>query len=127
MSKKHEYWHPVVDKKRLVAFLNDSLLKKSWTINQLEQKPAMQTLGLLTSHRHFKGQPLTLGLVNSPEHKTQTSTVPPTVSHVPFEALAILRFRHLGLFFKKLRDFVPRILHFSSKCRAEKYMNIRAA
>jgi len=56
-----------VDKKRLPAFLNDSLLKKSWTINQIEQKPAMQMMGLLTGHCHFKGHPLTLGLVNSPE------------------------------------------------------------
>jgi len=35
-----------VDKKRLPAFLNDSLLKKSWTINQTEQKPAMQMMGV---------------------------------------------------------------------------------
>jgi hypothetical protein len=73
--------------------------------------------GLLTGHCHLKGHLCKLGLVNGPNCNrcTQASE---TALHVlcDCEALATLRFRHLGYHFMKPGDFedisVSMILHF---------------
>jgi hypothetical protein len=73
--------------------------------------------GLLEGHRHLKGHLLNLGLVNSPECD-RCKQESQTASHVicDCEALATLRFRHLGRHFMKPGDFedisVSNILHF---------------
>jgi hypothetical protein len=63
-------------------------------------------MGLLTGHCHLKGHLLKLGLVDSPtgDRCKQASQ---TTSHFlcDCEALAILRFRHLGNHFLKPGDF----------------------
>jgi hypothetical protein len=46
-------WQPVRGQKEATGFLKQLSAKKSWTITQLEQKPAMQMMGLLTGHCHF--------------------------------------------------------------------------
>jgi hypothetical protein len=73
--------------------------------------------GLLTGHCHLKGHLFKLGLINIPECD-RYKEVSDTASHVlcDCEALATLRFRHLGLHFMRPGDFknipVSRILHF---------------
>jgi hypothetical protein len=48
MSRKHEEcWHLVRGQKEATGFLKQLSAKKSWTINQLEQKPAMQMMGFV--------------------------------------------------------------------------------
>jgi len=79
-----------MDKKRLLAFLNDSLLKKSWTINQLEQKPAMQMMGLLTGHCHFKGHPLVNSITDTNRYSASNtltrSSVLRAFDHIKIQA-----------------------------------------
>jgi hypothetical protein len=72
---------------------------------------------LLTGKCHLKGHLFKLGLVNSPEcnRYKQASEM---ASHIlcDCDALATLRFRHLGHHFTKPGDFedisVSKILHF---------------
>jgi hypothetical protein len=73
--------------------------------------------GLLTGHCHLKGHLFKLRLVNSPECN-RCKQASETASHVlcDCEALATLRFRHLGRHFMKPGEFedfsVNKILHF---------------
>jgi hypothetical protein len=73
--------------------------------------------GLLTGHCHLKGHLFKLGLVNSPKCN-RCKQASETASHVlcDCEALATLRFRHLGHHFMKAGDFedisVSKMLNF---------------
>jgi hypothetical protein len=73
--------------------------------------------GLLTGHCHLKGHLCNLGLVNSPEcDRCKQRSEMASNSLCDFEALATLRFRHLGHHCMKPVDFedifVSKILHF---------------
>ena len=72
--------------------------------------------GLLTGHYHLKGHLFKLGLANSPECD-RCKQAYETSSHIlcDCEALATLKFRHLGYFMKPGDSgdiSVSRILHF---------------
>jgi hypothetical protein len=73
--------------------------------------------GMLTGHYQLKGHSFNLGLVNSPKCD-RCKQVSEMASHVlcDCEALATLRFRHLGHYFMKPGDFedisVSKVLHF---------------
>jgi hypothetical protein len=73
--------------------------------------------GLLTGHYHSEGHLFNLVPVNSPECN-RCKQASETASHglCDFEALATVRFRHLGHHFMKPGDFedisVSKILHF---------------
>jgi hypothetical protein len=108
---------PHVDKCTLRAFLKNILKKKSGELLNVCRNQLRTTTGLLTGHCHLKGGLFKLGLVNSSECD-RCKQASETASHVlcDYEALDILKFRHLGCHFIKPGDFedisVSKILHF---------------
>jgi hypothetical protein len=106
-----------VDKGRPRAFFKNPLQKQASELLNLSKNQLRTMTGLLTGHCHLKGHLLNLGLVNSPKYD-RCKQASETASDVlcDCEALAALRFRHLGHHFMKPGDFkdisVSRILHF---------------
>jgi hypothetical protein len=117
-SRKHkEHWQSVRGQRQAKGFLKKPCAKKAGELLNLSRNQLRIMTGLLTGHCHLKGHLFQLGLVDSSECNRckQTSE---TASHVlcDCEALATLRFRHLGCHFMKPGDFegisVSKILHF---------------
>ena len=108
---------PYVDKSRLRDFLKKPSARKAGELLNLSRNQIRIMTGLLTGHCHLKGHLFKLGLVNSPEYN-RCKQASEMASHVlcDCEALATLRFRHLGHHFMKPGDFedisVSKILHF---------------
>jgi hypothetical protein len=91
--------------------------KKGGELVNLSRNQLRIMTGLLIGHCHLKGHLFNLGLVNSLEYD-RCKQASETASHIlcDREALATLRFRHLGYHFIKPGDFedisVNKILHF---------------
>jgi hypothetical protein len=106
-----------VDKSRLRTFLKKPSARKAGELLNLSRNQLRIMTGLLTGHCHLKGHIFKPGLVNSPKCN-RCKQASETASHVVCarEALATLRFRHLGCYFMKPGDFedisVSKILHF---------------
>jgi hypothetical protein len=77
----------------------------------------MWMIGLFTGHSHLKGHLLRLGLTDDPKHE-RCLEKDESATHIPCdcEAIAYLRFRHLGQFFMEAIDYydvpINRVLHF---------------
>ena len=90
---------------------------KGWKLLNLNRNQLRIMKGLITVHCHLKARLFKLGLVESPgcDRCRQASE---TASHVlcDCQALAVLRFRHVGRHFLKPGDFaditVRKVLHF---------------
>jgi hypothetical protein len=84
-------------RKASVGFSEKIFCCKSWGVTQLEQKPAENNYGLLTGCCRLKGRQFKLGLVDGPGYD-RCKQVIKMASPVLYdcEALAVLRFRHLG-------------------------------
>jgi hypothetical protein len=97
---------PYVDKSRLRAFLKNPSARKADELLNLSRNQLRIMTGLLTGHCHLKGHLFKLGLINSPECN-RCKQASETASHIlcVCEALATLRFRHLGCHFMKPGDF----------------------
>jgi hypothetical protein len=108
---------PYIEKGKLRAFL-----KKKPSVKKAEELPSLSRnqlrimTGLLTGQCHLIWHSFNLGMENNPECD-RYKQAPETASHVlcDCEALATLRFRHLGHFMKP-GDFenisLSRKLHF---------------
>jgi hypothetical protein len=74
-------------------------------------------VGLLTGHCHLKGHLFKLGLTDDPTCE-RCLEEDEAATHIlcDCEAIAYLRFRHLGQFFMELSDFydapIIKVLHF---------------
>jgi ribonuclease HI len=117
-SRKHEeHWQFIRGQRQVKGFLKKPSARKAAELPNLSRNQLRIMTGLLTGHRNFKGHLFKPGLINSPECQ-RCKQASETASHVlcDCEALATLRFRHLGHNFMKPDDFedisVTRILHF---------------
>jgi hypothetical protein len=117
-NKKHEeYSQSIHGQKQAKGFLKRPSAKRAGELVNLSRNRLRTMMGLLTGHRHLKGHLHKLGLVNSPECD-RCKKASETASRVlcNCQALAALRFRHLGQHFMKPGDLeemsVSRILRF---------------
>jgi hypothetical protein len=117
MSRKHEgYWQSVCGQRQAKGFLKTFSAKRAGELLNLNRNQRTLMTGLLTGHRNLKGHLFKLGLVDSPRCD-RCKEASETASRVlcDCEALAILRFRHLGHYFLQPADFanisVSKILH----------------
>ena len=116
-SKHVEYWQSIHVPRQARGFHKRLSAKRAGLLLSLSRNQLRILTGLLTGHCHLKGHLFKLGLVKSPEcDRCKQATE--TASHIfrDCKALAALRFRYLGCYFIKPRDFkdilVSRILHF---------------
>jgi hypothetical protein len=118
MSRKHEkHWQSIRRERQAKGFLKKPSSKKAGELLNLSRNQFRIMTGLLTGHCHLKGHLLKVGLLNSPQcdRCKQASEM---ASHIlcDCEALATLRFRHLGHHFIKPDGFedisVSKILYF---------------
>jgi hypothetical protein len=117
-NRKHaEYWQSVRGQRQAKGFLKRPSAKRAGELLSLSRNQLRILIGLLTGHCHLKEHLFNWGLVNSPEcdGSKQASEAASRVL-CNFEALAALRFRHLGRYFINPGDFkdisISRILHF---------------
>jgi hypothetical protein len=116
-SRKHEeHWQSICGQRQAKGFLKKPSAKKAGELLKLSRNRLRTMTGLLTGHCNLKGHLFNLGLVMSPKCNRWKQTCE-MASHVlcDCEALATVRFRHLG-HFMRLGNFedisVSRILHF---------------
>jgi hypothetical protein len=118
MSRKHEgHWQSIRGQRQAKGFLKKPSAKKAGELLSLIRNQLRIMTGLLTGHCHLKGHLFKLGLVTSLKCN-RCKQASETASHIlcDCEAVATLRFRHLGCPFMKPGDFedisVSKILHF---------------
>jgi hypothetical protein len=105
-SRKHEeHWQSIRGQKQAKGFLKKPSARKAGELLKLSRNQLRKMTELLTGHCPLKGHVFKLGLVNSPECN-RCKQASETASHVfcDCEALATLRFRHLGRHFMKPGD-----------------------
>jgi hypothetical protein len=89
-------------------------------------------VGLPTGHCHLKGHLFKMGLTDDPSCEWCLEEVE-SATHISCdcEAVANLRFRHLGQFFMDPSDYygspINKVLHIHSKCRINKGQTIGEA
>jgi ribonuclease HI len=116
----HKYWQSILGQRHAKGFLDRPSAKRTAELLKLSRFQIKQVTVLLTGHCHLRGHLFKLGKLSSPNcrrcyHETETA------SHVlcDCEALADLRFRHLGRFFLKPGDYheilLSRILCFIAR------------
>jgi hypothetical protein len=117
-SRKHEeHWQSIRGQRQAKGFLKKTSARKAGELFNLSRNQLRIMTGLLTGHCHLKGHLFKLGLLNSPDCN-RCKQASEMASHVlcDCEALATLRFRHLGHHFMKPGDFedisVSKIPHF---------------
>jgi hypothetical protein len=122
-SRKHEeYWQSIHGQRQAKGFLKRPSATRAGELSNFSRNQVQIMMGLLTRHSHLKGHLFKLGLVHIPgcDRCKQASE---TASHIPcdYDALATLRFRHLGQHFMKPGDSedisISRILHFVKGAR----------
>jgi hypothetical protein len=86
-------------------------------LSRLNRDQLRWVVGLLTGHRHLKGHLFKLGLIKDPIcERCQEENESATHILCDYEAVAQIRFRHVGQFFMEPCDYydVPtdKVLHF---------------
>jgi hypothetical protein len=106
--KCEEYWQSIRGQRQAEDFLKVASSKRAGKLLNLSRNQLRVITGLLTGHCHLKGHLLKLGLVDS-ARCDGCKLASETASRVVFdcEALAILRFKHLGQHFMKPGDLEP--------------------
>jgi hypothetical protein len=118
INRKHEeYWQSICGQRQAKGFRKRPSAKRARELLNLSRNQRRIMTGLLKGHCHLEGYLLKMGLVDSPRCDRCKQAFE-TASHVlcDCEALAVLRFRHLGHRFSKLGDFadisISKVLHF---------------
>jgi hypothetical protein len=119
VRREHQkYWQATSGQKHAKGFLVGSSANRTANCLKLSRFRARQLTGLLTGHCHLRGHLLKLGKVNSPICRRCLRKAE-TASHIlcDCEALAELRFRHVGRYFMRPGDYheIPlcKILYFA--------------
>jgi hypothetical protein len=105
-NRKHtEYWQSIYGQRQARNFLARSSARTARELLSLSRNQLRILTGLFTGHCHLKGHLFKLGLVDRPECD-RCKQASETASHVlgDCEALAAIRFRHLGHHFMKPGD-----------------------
>jgi hypothetical protein len=117
-NRDHQkYWGSLTILKQVRGFVQGPSVRRTKELLKLNRKQLQWVTGLLKGHCHLKGHLFKMGLTDSPTwerclEKDEAAT------HIlcDCEALAYLRFRHLGHYFKERGDYqdthVSEILHF---------------
>jgi hypothetical protein len=118
LNRKHiKHWESIIGLRRAKELISGPSAKRIRDLLRLNRDQLRWIMGLLTGHCHLKGHLFKMGLMNDPicERCLETDE---SATHVlcDCEALAYLRFRHLGQFLMEPSDFydVPtgKVLHF---------------
>jgi hypothetical protein len=112
-----EYWKSTTGLKQAKGFISGPSARRTKDLLKLNRDQLRWVVGLLTWHCHLKGHLFKLGLTDGPtcERCLQEDE---SATHIlcDCEAIARLRFRHLGQFFMEPSDFyyapINKVLHF---------------
>jgi hypothetical protein len=112
-----KFWESLTGLKQAKGFLQGPSVRRTKELLKLNRNQLQWMTGLLTGHCHLKGHLFKMGLTYIPTcerclEKEESAT------HIlcDCEAIAKLRFRHLGLYFMEPGDYhdapINQILHF---------------
>jgi hypothetical protein len=101
-----KYWESTTGLKQAKGFISGSSARRTKDLLRLNSDQLRWVVGLLTGHYHLKGQLLKLGLIDDPTYE-RCLQEDESATHIlcDCEAIAYLRFRHLGQFFMETSDF----------------------
>jgi hypothetical protein len=106
MVNNKKYWRSLTGLKQAKRFIQGPSAKRTKELLKLNRNQLRWVIGLLTGHCHLNGHLLKLGLSNSPicdrcQEENETAT------HIlcECEALAYLRFCHLGQHLMEPSDY----------------------
>jgi hypothetical protein len=118
LNRKHtKQWEFIIGLRKAKEFISEPSAKRTRDLLKLDRDQLRWIVGLYTGHCHLKGHLFKMGLTNDPicERCLEGDE---SATHVlcDCEALAHLRFRHLGQFFIEPGDFygvpIDKVLHF---------------
>jgi hypothetical protein len=113
--KKH--WESTTGLKQAMGLISGPSAKRTKDLLKLNRDQLRWVVGLLTGHCHLKGHLLKMGLTGDPTYeRCLEEDESATYTLCDCEAIANLRFRHLGQFFMESSDYydapINRVLHF---------------
>jgi hypothetical protein len=116
------YWEAIIGLKQAKGFIPGPSARKTKDLLKLNRDQLRWVVGLFTGQYHLKGHLLKLRLTDDPTCLRCLEEVE-SATHIlcDCEAIAYLRFRHLGQFFMEPSDYydapVNRVLHFMRSVR----------
>jgi hypothetical protein len=118
LNRKHiKQWESIIGLKQAKELISGPSAKRTRDLLKLNRDQLRWIVGLYTGHCHLKGHLFKLGLMNDPTCE-RCLEADESAIHVlcDCEALAHLRFRHLGQFLMEPGDFydvpIGKVLHF---------------
>jgi hypothetical protein len=117
ITNHKKYWRSLTGFRQAKRFIQGPSAKRAKELLKLERNQLRWVVGLLTGHYHLNGYFFKPGLSNNPNcGRCQKENETATHILCECEALAYLRFRHLGQYFMEPSDYfdVPtyKILHY---------------
>jgi hypothetical protein len=112
-----KYWEFLTGLKQAKGFLQGPSARRTKELLKLNRNQLRWVTGLLTGHRHLKGHLFKMGLMESPTcERCLEKDESATYILCDCEAIAYLRFIHLGHYFIEPGDYqdtpISKILHF---------------
>jgi hypothetical protein len=118
LNRKHtKQWESIIGLKQAKELIPGPSAKRTRDLLKLNRDQLRWIVGLYAGHCHLKGHLFKMGLMNDPICE-RCLEVDESATHVlcDCEALAHLRFHHLGQFFMEPGDFydipIGKVLHF---------------
>jgi hypothetical protein len=117
IANHKKYWRSLTGLRQAKRAIQGPSAERAKELLNLNRNQLRWVVGLLTGHCHLNGHLFKLGLSNSPNcDRCQRENETATHILCECEALAYLRFRHLGQYFMEPSDYfdVPtyKILHY---------------
>jgi hypothetical protein len=114
--KQKEYWESLTGLRQAKGLIQGPSASRTKDLLRLNRDQLRWVVGLLTGHFHLKGHPFKLGLINDPICERCQEDESATHILCDCEAVAQIRFRHLGQFFMEPSDYydapIDKVLHF---------------
>jgi hypothetical protein len=117
-NRKHkEYWESLTGLKQAKGLIQGPSARRTKDLVRLNRDQLRWVVGLLTGHCHLKGHLFKLGLINDPIcERCQEEDELATHILCDCEAVAKIRFHHVGQFFMEPSDYydapIDKVLHF---------------
>jgi hypothetical protein len=112
-----EYWESITGLREAKGLIQGPSARRTKDLLKLNRDQLRQVVGLLTGHCHLKGHLFKLGLANDPICERCLEEVE-SATHIlcDCEAVAHIKFHHLGQFFMEPSDYydgpIDKVLHF---------------
>jgi hypothetical protein len=126
LNREHiKHWESIIGLRQAKELISGPSAKRTRDLLSLNRDQLRWIVGLFTGHCHLKGHLSEMGLMNDPICE-RCLEADESATHVlcDCEALAHLRFRHLGQFFMEPGDFydvsIGKVLHFIRSVRLTK-------